>query len=188
MQKELQAMKIFTSRGASALAVAAALSLVATPAMARGWGGGYGHHRHHHRDRVDAGDIFAGLLIIGGIAAIASAASKSEKEKRERDYRYPDGGYPGDGAREDSPRYGEDRSGRDSAPGSRASAGELGDAVDRCVAEVERGDRRVEQVDNASRSADGWRIDGEVTGGRDFTCTLDRDLRIRQVTVDGRAA
>lgn len=187
MHKELQAMKIFTSRGASALAVAAALSMVATPALARGWGGGYGHHRHH-RDRVDAGDIFAGLLIIGGIAAVASAASKSQQQKRERDYRYPDGRYPDGDSRDDSPRYGDDRARSDTAPGSRASTGELGDAVDRCVAEVERGDRRVEQVDNASRNADGWRIDGEVIGGRDFTCTLDRELRIRQVTVDGRAA
>lgn len=176
-------MRIFTSRGASALAVAAALSMMATPAMARGWGGGWGNYRHHHRDRVDAGDIFAGLLIIGGIAAIASAASKSQKEKRERDYRYPDRDY-----RDDSPNYRDDRDSRHDRPVGPRSAGEIGEAVDRCVSEVERGDRRVEQVDNATRSGEGWRIDGQVSGGRDFTCTLDGDLRIRQVTVDGRAA
>ena len=70
------------SRSARLLATAAAFSLVATPALARdGWGGGWGRHN----DRVDAGDIFTGILIIGGIAAIASAASKSAKDKRERE-------------------------------------------------------------------------------------------------------
>ena len=78
-------MKILRSRPAAALALAAALSLTASPAMARGWG-----HRHHDRGGVDAGDIFAGLLVIGGIAAIASAASKKNKQPREGDYRYPD--------------------------------------------------------------------------------------------------
>ena len=61
------------------LASAAALSLAATPALARDWGWG-GHHRH--RDRVDAGDIIAGVLILGGIAAIASAASRYSRSRR----------------------------------------------------------------------------------------------------------
>ena len=69
-------MKMFTSRPAVAIAAAAMLSVTATPVLARdwGWGGGGGYGRHHrHHDRVDAGDIFAGVLILGGIAAIASA-------------------------------------------------------------------------------------------------------------------
>ncbi|HEX5691315.1 MAG TPA: hypothetical protein VFX76_14975 [Roseiflexaceae bacterium] len=62
------------------------------------------HRYWRHRDRIDAGDVLAGVLIIGGIAAIANAAAKSERNERyrERDYRYdrevrPD--YRGDGDR-----------------------------------------------------------------------------------------
>ena len=77
------------SRSASTLAAAAVLSMAVAPAVAEargwrggGWGGGWGHRGHH--DRVDAGDIFAGILIIGGIAAIASAASKADRDQIRR--------------------------------------------------------------------------------------------------------
>ena len=49
---------------------------------AHGWRG------YRHRDRVDAGDVLAGVLIIGGIAAIASAASNSSRNRDYRDDRY----------------------------------------------------------------------------------------------------
>ncbi|MCC6925980.1 hypothetical protein [Novosphingobium sp.] len=45
---------------------------------------------HRDRDGISAGDVIAGALVIGGIAAIASAASKNDRNYR--DYR----GYPGD--------------------------------------------------------------------------------------------
>src|SRR5262245_40287131 len=88
--KGLLAMNIFRSRTAATLAAAAALSLTATPAMARGW--------HRHGDGIDGGDVVAGLLIFGGIAAIAAAASsKSNKDRQARQddrYRdYPDSDY-----------------------------------------------------------------------------------------------
>jgi len=178
-------MKAFRTRPAVATAIAATLAMVATPAMARGYGGygGWGHHRHH--DRIDGGDVLAGILIIGGIAAIASAASNSAKQKREQDYRYPD-----DGPRDDSGRYGDyrerdERSG--SSTGYRSSDG-LNAAVDRCVGEVERGERRVDTVDSVDRDGSGWRVAGRTNGGRDFACTVDGDGRIRSVTVDGSAA
>lgn len=42
-------------------------------------------HHQRHRDKVDAGDVIAGALILGGIAAIASSANKRAKERaRER--------------------------------------------------------------------------------------------------------
>ena len=46
-------------------------------------------HRHyrHRRGGVDAGDVIAGVLILGGIAAIADAASKNNRRER-RDERY----------------------------------------------------------------------------------------------------
>jgi len=171
-------MNIFRTRPAAALAMAAALSLTATPAFARGgWG-----HRHHHGDGIDGGDVLAGLLVIGGIAAIASAAGKKDQESREADYRYPnrdyrsqDDGYyvpPADGPDRPGDRYG-------------AGAGDINGAVDDCVAEIERNDRRVDSVDSVNREGDGWRVQGRA-GGRDFSCTVDRDGRVRASRLDGR--
>jgi len=57
--------------------VAAVASLVASavPAEARRW------HRHH--DDVDAGDVVAGAVLVGGIAAIANAISEGNREKQD---------------------------------------------------------------------------------------------------------
>ncbi len=179
---------MFTSRPAVAIAAAAMLSMTASPVMARDWGwGGYGGRHHRHHDRVDAGDIFAGLLIVGGIAAIASAASNADKAKRRVDPRYPDSrNDPQPYPRDDSGRYGDSRGSYPGGPERGAS--EMGGAVDSCVAEIERGDRQVESVDNVSRDPEGWRVDGRLDSGRDFSCTIDRDGRVRRATVDGRAA
>ena len=47
---------------------------------------------HRNRDGVSVGDVIAGALIIGGIAAVASAASRNNRDNR--DYRgYPEGDY-----------------------------------------------------------------------------------------------
>lgn len=167
-----------TFRGAAVLASAAALSLAATPALARdrwGWGGGWG--RHH--DRVDAGDVIAGILIIGGIAAVASAASKAGKNRRGEDRRYPeDRDYRADDYREPAPREGY----------GAAYAGDMNDAVNRCIDEINRGRSRVDSVDGAEREADGWRVRGRVGTDSRFSCTIDGDGRIRQVSIDGQAA
>jgi hypothetical protein len=56
----------------------AAAALLAAPAAARG----RYHHRHH--DDVDAGDVVAGAVVIGGIAALASAIGKADREKQDR--------------------------------------------------------------------------------------------------------
>lgn len=181
-------------RISTALATAAALSMVASPAMARGWSGsggwgagwgsGWGgHHRHHrHKDGIDGGDVLAGVLILGGIAAIASAASKADKQRRENDYRYPD---PAD--RDQSRGY--DEPGRDGAyAGSQAGPGGVGAAVDTCADEVERADRRIVSIDSVVREGEGWRVEGLVGGDRDFACSVSDTGRIRSVTVDGRAA
>ena len=90
---------------------AAALSLVASPALANhGWGGGgWGH-----RDRGDdtGAWVVGGLIGIGMIAAIASAASKSNKQRRARegDYEYRnDDYYRGDTYRGDRGGYSDRR-------------------------------------------------------------------------------
>ncbi len=180
------------SRTATAFSFAAALTMAATPALARDrhWGGG-----GRHNDRVDAGDIFAGVLILGGIAAIASAASSSNKAKRERerarDYQYPDQSYPQQSypQRDNSAGYGNDSRPSYNEPGrsSRTESRGLDSAVDRCASEIERGDRRIDVIDTVAREGDGWRVAGRITSGPSFACTVDRDGRVSNVNLDGRA-
>lgn len=172
------------SRSAAVLASAAVLSMVATPAMARprgwgggwgGWGGGWGH-RHH--DGIDGGDVLAGILIIGGIAAIASAASSNNKARRaEPEYRYPD-----PPVRQDQRGY----AGNDDRPQWNEGTG-INGAINRCIDEVSRGKTGVDTVDSVNRDGEGWRVQGKVTSGDDFTCSVDGDGRIRQVAIAGRA-
>ena len=119
--------KTFAKGGIATAAVGAMALAGATPLQAR------------DRDRVDAGDVIAGALIIGGIAAIASAASKD----RYRDgYRYHEN------------RYGHGNSNR---------------AVDKCVRAVERDARRagfryanVTQIRDVDRERRGWEVTGRL--------------------------
>ncbi len=160
-----------TTRFAAMLASAAALSMIATPAMANhGWGWGWDGGRH--RDRVDAGDVITGILIIGGIAAIASAASNKDKQKRyerrDRDDRDDGDYYERDNGGDNRPQW-QDGSG-------------INGAINRCLGEVSRGSDRQGEVDSVSRDGDGWRVQGRSAGGN-FTCTIDRSGRIRNVEV-----
>ncbi|MDE8651388.1 hypothetical protein [Novosphingobium album (ex Liu et al. 2023)] len=178
-------MRLSASRPAVALAATAAFAMMASPVLARGWGDG--HHHRRHGDGIDGGDVLAGLLILGGIAAIAGAASKSSDDQRDEPYRYPgpeaepapdDGAY-GEAPPDDRPAYPPSDSWRD--------AGSLDGAVDRCVDEVERGERRVDTVDSVNREDGGYRVEGHMRDGRGFSCRVDRDGQIRQVAVDGHA-
>ena len=169
-----------TTTGFRALLLsAAALSLVATPAMANhdwGWGS------RHHRDRVDAGDVLTGILIIGGIAAIASAASSKNKQRERYDRReesYPDQRDQRDYSRDDRPEWQDQQGG--------GANGGINSAINRCMSEVSRGSSKVQDVDSVAREGDGWRVMGSTTSGSQFSCAVDRDGRIRNVNIDGRA-
>ena len=136
----------------------------------RGYRGyrGYRHRRH----RIDAGDVLAGVLIVGGIAAIASAASNSERrERRYRDERYRDYRYDRNDYR--------DRDRRESRRSSGSGRG-IDGAVDQCLAEIER-DVRVDEVDSVDRTGEGWRVTGTIFNGDRFTCTIGSDGRIENV-------
>ncbi len=156
-----------SSRIAAVLASAAAFSMMASPALAGprwGWGG------YHHRDRVDAGDIFTGILIIGGIAAIASAANNNKKreryervERRERDDR-----YERDYARDERPQWQEGTG--------------VNGAINRCLGEVTRGNNQNAEVDAVNRDGDGWKVEGRAEGG-DFSCIIDGSGRIRNIQI-----
>lgn len=123
------------AKGGIATAVVGAMALAgATPAQAR--------DRHNH-DRIDAGDIIAGAVILGGIAAIASAASKDRNgySYRDRDYRYDD-------------RYG---------------TGSARSAIERCVNAVERDARRagyrfadVTEIRDVDRERYGYEVKGRL--------------------------
>lgn len=61
----------------TSLAAAALLASLAAPADARG----RRHHRHH--DDVDAGDVVAGAVVIGGIAALVSAVGEAKRARQD---------------------------------------------------------------------------------------------------------
>ena len=125
------------------------------------------HRRGWRRGRrgVSAGDVLAGAVIIGGIAAIASAASNNRRD-RERE-RYRD--VRDD--RRDNPRRSTNRS----------SGSGIDNAVSQCLNVIER-DVRVENVDNATRGARGWVVSGRIFDGSSFTCEIGNDGRISDIT------
>ncbi len=134
---------------------------------------GYRGYRHRHRG-IDAGDVFAGVLILGGIAAVASAANKNKRDRdyRERDYRYRDRdrNYR-DRDYDYRPRRGDSR-----YDGGRG----IDNAVSMCVEQIER-DVRVDRVDSVDRTGEGWRVTGSLYNGEGFTCRIGSDGRIEDI-------
>jgi hypothetical protein len=152
------------NRFAAATALAAAVSTAAAPAMARGY---YHHHHRWHRDRVDGGDLLAGALIIGGIAAIASAAGKQDRAEPTP---------PPPPVRDDRQGYAYDGADRDVG---------LDRAADMCADAVERGQNRVESIDTVSRDRDGWAVSGALDNGAGFGCRIGNDGQVQGVNLGG---
>jgi hypothetical protein len=129
-------MNILTKSLLSAGAAAAALVSIAVPAQAR-------ERYDRHRDSVSAGEVIAGAVVIGGLAALLSAG-KNNRNNDGDNYEYNRPGYNYD-----------DRGGN-----SRA-------AVNRCINTVERwsnGYRRSEvtQVRDIQRTRFGYRVIGNL--------------------------
>lgn len=161
-------------------AVLASSVLVAVaPAEAR--------HRYHRRDRVDAGDVIAGIFLIGAIAAIADSAGKSRDRDRNRDRQDDDYRYEPQ-QRERGYRTAPDQNDdRQWVPGSSNAETR---AVDACswAAEGELSDAaRVGNIDSVALDGDEWRVTGNVaapdTMPRDFSCTY-RGGRVTSVTLN----
>lgn len=173
------AIKTNLTKAAIGAATAGAMLIGATPAMAR----------DRDRDGIGAGEIIAGAVVLGGLAAILSSG---DNDRYDRDNRYNDrnrGRY--DDARYgygyDYGRYGNSRS-----------------AVSQCVNSVERGSRRygrtdVTEVTSIDRKRDGYRVKGRVIvndgyGGRwgrggsydkgKFTCDI-RYGRVQDIRFSG---
>ena len=174
----------FTAAGACAAAFcmaatpAAAVELPAAPVVTTHaapavYEGDYAedrrYRRHRHRDRIGAGDVLAGVLILGTIAAVASAASKNRQREAERRAPYPREEY----------RYRSDY---------RTDGGGLDRAVGMCVDQIERGPDRVGTVDGANRTGEGWIVSGALEGGAAFTCRIDNMGRIRNVDIGASGA
>ena len=184
-------MRLITHKLAAATAVAAAFSLAATPAAAvelprvagqgQTWDAGaldvegHGHHGHHGRHDddwdVDGDDVLAGVLILGGIAAISAIANSGKHHEQP----YPERSYPEPEAYPDDAGY------QAPAPDTRFRGGGMGDAVDTCVAEVEAGRGAVGSVDRASRSGEGWYVAGELDGGTPYACWIDGAGRVTDI-------
>ncbi len=142
MSKTIKAI----AKGGIASATLGAMALAgATPAQAR----------DRHGDGIDAGDVIAGAVILGGIALIASAASKND---RYRDgYRYDNRDY-----RDGRYGYGYDNPRR---------------AVEMCINAVERDARRagyrfadVTEIRDVDRERYGYEVKGRlvVDGNRGY--------------------
>lgn len=174
-------MRKLTSLTTAAAIVLTSVGLSAVPAEARGRHGGWGY-RHH--DRVSTGDVLGGLLVIGTIAAIASAASKGKRE-RAPDYRY-DPPYRDDDWQE-VPRY-EPEAPNDSTPGAYGRGEAEARAADACswAVEGEMGDdARVDSITGTEANNGGWYVTGTASrlGGetRSFGCSY-RNGRVVDVS------
>lgn len=146
------AIKTNLTKAAIGAATAGAMLMSAAPAAARD---------RYDRDGISAGEIIAGAVVIGGLAAILSASDNDRYDDRYGD-RYRDRGRYNDaryGYGYDYNRYGNSRS-----------------AVSQCVNAVERGSRRygrtdVTEVTSIDRKRDGYKVKGRVVvrdgyGGR----------------------
>ncbi|WP_298284896.1 hypothetical protein [Novosphingobium sp.] len=149
-------MKTFSKALVGTVAAAAVAVSSASPAMAR-----------DNRGGIDGGDIIAGALVIGGIAAIAAAASR-------------------DNDRNDFDRFGygrDDWRGRDGWNDGRFGNGNWGRgdprfAIEQCVRAAERNAGRVSwgradvtDIRNVRNTRNGYEVRGRIavnTHGRDW--------------------
>ncbi|MGR4892840.1 hypothetical protein ACIPPQ_17545 [Sphingopyxis sp. LARHCG72] len=165
-------MRKLTSLTTAAAIVLTSVGLSAVPAEARGrHHGGWGYR---DRDNISTGDVLGGLLIIGTIAAIASAASKDKRE-RAPDYRY-DPPYRAD-ERQDVPRYEPDTQ-NDTTRGAYGRGEAEARAADACswAVEGEMGDdAHVDSITGTEANNGGWYVTGTASrlGGemRSFGCS-----------------
>lgn len=156
-------------------------SLSANPEPLPAWSPGddtAANHRWRGRRHGGStvGNVLTGLLVIGGIAAVASAIDKDQEKRRRdrtegRDYPYREGPYDYRDADRDGRNDGRD-DWRDDTLG-RGDSREADRAVDACAAEAERAGR-VDEIFGVDNVDGEWRVKGDYADGREFTCTVDR--------------
>ena len=136
-------MKTFTKTLVGTVAAGAMAVSAAAPASAQN------RDYRHDRDGVSAGEVIAGALIIGGIAAAVSAGSNG---RYDRDYRYDRSGYP-NGSYGNDGRYGN------------YYGGNPRQAVEQCVYAAERqAGRRADVTDirDVRQTRYGYEVRGRI--------------------------
>ncbi len=126
----------------SAATAALLATSVAGPADAR-------RYRHWDHDRLDAGDLIIGAVIIGGIAAIASEISRSRDNN--------------------GTVYGRDRDRKRNGSSEGVAVDACADAAERRASDSGR-DARVNVITGIERQGDSYRVRGTLeyrSGGRD---------------------
>ena len=153
----------FAKTGGAVISSLLAVSMLAgaVPAQAQ-YRGDYRNDYRRDRDGISAGEVIAGAVVIGGLAAILSANNGRGRygydryDNRDYDNRnYDNRGY-------DNRGYDRDRSGYDwqRYGGSRS-------AIEQCISAVERrggrgGDIDVTRITDVDRLRDGYRVEGRV--------------------------
>lgn len=137
-----------------------------TPALARDYDRGWGHGHHgwrHHHDDVDAGDVIAGVAVIGILAAILSSSSK-----KKHDARRSDGNITSEDAAVDA-----------CAQATEAQAG-----AKASVRDITQVDRNADgwDVEGVVEQRTEWRNDSD-TERRRFTCSV-RYGAVQNITID----
>ena len=131
-------------------------SVLTTAGEYDGWGR---RHRYRHRDRVDGGR-YPCRHRHSGRHRDCCRCCEQEQQSRSRDAdRYPAERYPQN--EPSNPRKAMADRGND-----------VGSAVEACSSAVERDGARVDEIRSVTREGEGWRVEGDVSGGRDdnFTC------------------
>lgn len=143
-------MKTLTKALVGTVAAGAMAVTAASPALAQ-------HDRHRNNDGIGAGEVIAGALIIGGIAAVAAASSNSRGDR----YYDRDGSYYRGG------RYDDDYGRRGYGHGY--NSGNPRQAVSQCVAAAERDASRysrgradVTDIRRVDRIRGGYVIHGRI--------------------------
>lgn len=135
----------------------------------RGWGRRGWRRGWRRRGGIRGGDVLAGVLVLGGIAAIASAASNNRRRDRdvvivERE-RVVDRDFDRRDRRDDRRVVRND-----------GSSG-LDNAVSQCLDRIQQ-DVRVDSVESVNRTPGGWQVSGALFNGSGFLCRIDNEGRI----------
>ena len=156
-------MKTLTKALVGTVAAGAMVVGSATPALAQS--------RDRHGNGIDAGDVIAGALIIGGIAAVVAATSNNDRGYNDGTV-YEGRGY--DNGRYDNGRYDNGRYYNNSNGGYDNryynSAGDSRQAVEQCVYAAENnanrysygGRSQVTDIRNIDRKRDGYTVKGRI--------------------------
>lgn len=152
-----------TAKAAVGSLLAGSMLMTAMPAAAQ-------YRGYRDNDRIDAGDVIAGAVVIGGLAAILSAAGNRDRRYHDRGYdpRY-DRGYDRDYRGGYDPHYDRDYGGyyRDGYGGQWRQFGSR-QAVQQCVFAAEQrasyyGARAdVRQITDIERVRGGYQVRGTI--------------------------